>query len=74
MYISYAILSATIFTLVLLKIESTNIDTVHQMRLLLCIGFGFVLYIPVISMLMDIFICTEQAKGITFFDIDCNSE
>ena len=25
-------------------------------------------------MLMDIFICTEQAKGITFFDIDCNSE
>ena len=74
MYISYAILSATIFTLVLLKIESTNIDIVHQMRLLLCIGFGFVLYIPVISMLMDIFICTEQAKGITFFDIDCNSE
>ena len=25
-------------------------------------------------MLMDIFICTEKAKGITFFDIDCNSE
>ena len=25
-------------------------------------------------MLIDIFICTEEAKGIVFFDIDCNNE
>ena len=74
MYIAFAILSLTAFTLVLAKIESPNIDIVYLMRLLMCIGFGFVLYIPVISMLMDIFICTEQAKGIVFFDVDCNSE
>ena len=44
------------------------------MRLLLSIAFGYVLYIPVISMLMDIFICTQKANGIVFFDIDCNTE
>ena len=31
-------------------------------------------YIPVISMLIDIFICTEEANGTVFFDIDCNTE
>ena len=40
----------------------------------MCIGFGFILYIPLISMLIDIFICTEEAKGIVFFDIDCTTE
>ena len=25
-------------------------------------------------MLMDIFICTEEAKGSDFFDIDCNTD
>ena len=25
-------------------------------------------------MLMDIYICTEEAKGNAFFDIDCNSD
>ena len=25
-------------------------------------------------MLMDVFICTEEASGIPFFDIDCNTD
>ena len=25
-------------------------------------------------MLIDIFICTEESKGIVFFDIDCTTE
>ena len=51
-----------------------NIEIVYFTRLLLCSGLGFILYIPVISMIMDIFTCTEEAKGTAFFDIDCNTE
>ena len=45
-----------------------------MMRFILSIVFGYVLYVPVISMLLDIFICSEQANGFVFFDIDCNTE
>ena len=47
---------------------------IFLMRLLLPIACGFILYLPVISMLMDIFICTAEANHIIFFDIDCNEE
>ena len=52
----------------------TDNDLVFTVRLMFSIGCGFVLYIPVISMLMDIFIWTEKAQGSAFFDIDWNSE
>ena len=74
MYISYAILATAIFTFTILKVKIPNLDIIFIMRLLLCIGCGFILYIPVISMFMDIFICSEEAKGTVFFDIDCNTE
>ena len=32
------------------------------------------LYIPAVSMLMDIFMCSEEVNGTAFFDIDCNSD
>ena len=74
MYITYGILGITIVTLIILHMPVSNSDIVYLMKLLMCQGVGFILYIPVISMLMDIFICTEEAKGIVFFDIDCNTE
>ena len=64
----------TILTSILLKVKCPNIDIIFILRLFLCIGFGFVLYIPVISMIIDVFICTEEAKGVVFFDKDCNTE
>ena len=74
MYIAYAIFALTICSLVTLNINCPNIDIIYFIRLLLCMGLGFIIYIPVISMLMDIFICTEQANGSVFFDIDWNTE
>ena len=74
MYLSYSLFVSTIFTIVLLKLKFPNIDIIFFIRLITCIGFGFLLYIPLISMLVDIFICTEEAKGMVFFDIDCNTE
>ena len=74
MYISYAILAMTVYTIVILKVKCPNFDIIFLMRLLLSIGFGYILYVPVISMLMDVFICTQEAKGFVFFDIDCNTE
>ena len=70
MNIAFAILLVTIFTLIILKVKRNNIDIIYIIKLLLPIGCGYVLFIPCISMLMDIFICTEQAKGNAFFDID----
>ena len=64
----------TILTTILLKVKLPDIDIIFILRLLLCIGFGFVLYIPVISMIIDVFICTEEVKGVVFFDKDCNAE
>ena len=74
MYIAFAIFAITICSLIILKIKWPNIDKIYFTKLLLWLGLGFVIYIPVISMLMDIFICTEQAKGTVFFDIDWNTE
>ena len=74
MYISYAIFALTICSLVILKIKWPNVDLIYFIRLRLCIVIGFIIYIPVITMLMDIFICTEQAKGTVFFDIDWKIE
>ena len=74
MYIAYAIFALTICSLIIVKIKWPTIDIIYLVRLLLWMGCGFILYIPVISMLMDIFICTEQAKGTVFFDIDWNTE
>ena len=70
MYISYAVFALTICSLIILKIKCPHIDIIYFTKLLMCLGLGFIIYIPVISMLMDIFICNEQAKGTVFFDID----
>ena len=70
MYIVFAILFATIFTFIILRVELYNIDMIYIMKLLLPIGCGYILFLPCISMLMDIFICTEEARGNAFFDID----
>ena len=74
MYISITILVLIILSVIILKSKWPEVDTIYLMRLLLTIVFGFVLYIPVIWMLVDIFICTEEAKGTVFFDIDWNTE
>ena len=74
MYMSYAILAMTVYTCFILKVKCPNFDIIFLMRLILSIGIGYVLYVPVISMLMDVFICTQEAKGFVFFDIDCNTE
>ena len=70
MYIVHAIFATTLFTILILVVKLPNIDIIYYMRLIMCLCFGFILYIPVISMIIDIFICTEEAKGIVFFDID----
>ena len=59
MYISYAIAAMSLLTIIMMKIKLPNLDIIFFMRLILTIGLGFVLYIPTISMLMDIFICRE---------------
>ena len=74
MYLSYSLFASTIFTIILLKVKFPNFFIIFFMRLIMCIGFGFLLYIPLISMLIEIFICTEEAKGSAYFDIDCTTE
>ena len=74
MFISYGILAAMVSTLIILNIKCPDKELQEGMRLLLPLVFGFLLYIPVLSMLMDIFICTQQANRNQFFDIDCNTE
>ena len=61
MYISYVIVFMTIFTSIILKIELPYYDIIFFARLFLTIVFGYILYIPGISMLMDIFMCKEEA-------------
>ena len=63
MYISYAIAGLTICTAIILRIELPKSDFIFLMRLLLTVLSGYVLYIPVISMLIDIFICNQEVKG-----------
>ena len=70
MHIAFAILLVTIFTFIILRVKRINMDIIYIMKLLLPIGCGYVLFIPCISMLTDIFICTEEANGTAFFDID----
>ena len=74
MYISYAIAAMSLLTIIMMKIKLPNLDIIFFMRLILTIGLGFVLYIPTISMLMDIFICREEANGYVYFDVDCTTE
>ena len=75
MYIGYIIVFMSVYTVAILSLKwCPNVDLMFYMRLLLSIGFGYLLFIPALSMLMDIFICQEEAKGIVFFDIDCNTE
>ena len=70
MHISYAIFLVIMFTFTIVKVKCPSNDILYLMRLLLPIGCGYVLYLPLMSMMMDIFICTEQAKETVFFDID----
>ena len=69
MHIVFAILLVTIFTFIIVRVKRDN-DVIYIMKFLLPLGCGYVLFLPCISMLMDIFICTEEAKGNVFFDID----
>ena len=74
MFIAYAIVLMTVASLGIVKAKCPKLDIIYIIRVLFCIVFGYLVYVPVISMLMDIFICTEEAKGTPFFDIDCNKD
>ena len=73
MYIEFGILALTICTIAIVNVKCPNIDIIFLLKLFLTIISWFVLYIPVLSMIMDMFICTEEADGVVFFDIDCNT-
>ena len=63
-----------VFTAIILRVKLPDFEITFFVRLFMSIVFGFLFYIPLISALMDIFICTEVAKDTIFFDIDCNTE
>ena len=56
MYISYIIVSVMIISSVILVIKGPFEEIAFLLKFILTVAFGFLLYIPLISMLMDIFI------------------